>query len=144
MLKEVVGGGFGLKGLAAKRHLRLLYSLATLVMITRAAGTHEVFPDMPPTPMFRHDMVERQLFAPDAAILACVLVAEEYLTAREPDSRSRALDEMIEPDNRWDADRAGRGMIRDAVDVEHLGLAPIDQDDSAPCITHVQRLIVLI
>src|SRR5256885_12846087 len=50
----------------------------------------------PYTTLFRswHDMVQRQVACPQAAVLACVVIADEDLAAREPHTSPRPLDHV--------------------------------------------------
>ena len=64
---------------------------ATLAVVAGAAGGNEVLPFVRPASMARHHVVEGQLDAGDAAVLAALIVSREDLFARQSHARARSL-----------------------------------------------------
>ncbi len=93
-------------------------------------------------PVTGHDMVERQVVAALAAVLAGVIVALEDFLARELYDRTRALHVIRESDDRGRREPKALARHDMAVLLDDGRLVLGEQDDSAPHVTHVQRLVV--
>src|SRR4029079_18086851 len=71
--------------LAAEGHPRLAQRLAPLAVVAGAAGGDDVLPLVPATPVLGDDVVDRQIPARHAAVLAGVGIAREDLATAELD-----------------------------------------------------------
>src|SRR5688500_3281848 len=90
--------------LAQQRHSRLRDRLAALAMVAGPAGGDQVVPLVEATAVLRHDVVDGQVAADAAAVLAGVAVAAEDLAPAQLDARLRPLDVVLESDHRWRRD----------------------------------------
>src|SRR5262245_37590058 len=72
-------------------HARFLGQTAALAVIAVLARSNEVVPCVGSAAMARDDVIERQVVRLRSAVLAGVLVADEDLLPREPDTRARSL-----------------------------------------------------
>jgi hypothetical protein len=77
-------------------HARFLGQPPTLAVIAVLAGGDEVVPGVSAPTMAGNDVIESQVVRLRAAVLACVLVADEDLAARQPNARSWSLDAVVE------------------------------------------------
>ena len=78
---------------------RTLSPLAALAMVARLACGHEVLPRVSAAAMAGHDVVEGQVVALPAAVLAGVPIAGEDLAPAQLDPRPRPADLVLEPDH---------------------------------------------
>src|SRR5205807_340861 len=86
-------------------HARLLRRAATLAVVARPARRDEVLPGVLPASMLGDDVVEREVAAAAAAVLAALQVAREDLAA----GQSRAW--MGTPHEVVEADDGGRDVV---------------------------------
>jgi hypothetical protein len=89
-------------------------------------------------------MVERQVVRLAAAVLARVSVSREHLAAAELHARSRAPDEVLQPDDGGRAELRPRRPNHLVVVLDHLGLLTEQEAEGPRQITDVQRLVVLV
>src|SRR5690554_2192052 len=89
-------------------------------------------------------MVNGEVVAADAAVLAGVMVADKDLAAGELHAWPGATDEVGQPDDGGGGiDVAGRGDADEAL-FKNLGLPTEDEQEGPSNIADVERLIVLI
>src|SRR5579884_1392389 len=144
LVEEVVAARAWLERRAPQRHPRLLQRLATLAVVAGAAGAHQVVPGVRPAAVARDEMVERQLLGLRPTVLASEVVAEKDLAAGQPHARPRPLDQRYQPDDRRPGQRPRRRADQPRPVLEDFGFAAIDQDNCAPWVTDVERLVILI
>jgi len=94
------------------------------------------------TAMTRHHVIERQVVAALAAVLAGVVVALKDLLARQLHHRTRPLDVIDEPDHRRRLQDEALARDDVAVLLDHRRLLLREQHHSTPHVAHVQRLEV--
>jgi hypothetical protein len=79
-----------------------------------------------------------------AAVLAGVIVPNEHLTSAHLPLCAGAFDEVDEAYHRRQGDGHGGAADIAGVFLQHLRLAPPDQDNRPPRSTDIERLVVLI
>src|SRR4051812_15657017 len=109
-------------------------------MITRFAGRDEVVPGVRTTTGARNDVIDRQISALLAAILAGVIVANEDFAPGQFDARSWTLDEIDEANHSRRFELSRRRADHRVVNLENLCFAVDDEDDGTPDVTDVERL----
>src|SRR5258708_30083633 len=113
-------------------------------MVARPAGANQVVPGVFATPVARDDVVERQILAPHATVLAGEIVAEKDLPTGEAGFWARTLDQVHQANDRRAHEACrGRADVAETV-LEHFGFASVDKNDGPFLVTHVQGFIVLI
>src|SRR5438270_5206724 len=102
-------------GQPEQRHPRLRERAPALSVIAGLAGGHDVFPNVLTAPVTRDHVVERQVVATPAAVLAGVVVADQDFLARHLHDRPRTLHVVGETDDR--RRRKGEPLACDEVPV---------------------------
>src|SRR5207248_1958112 len=85
--------------LAEKQHLRFGEGAATLLVVAVAARGDHVLPGVLSATMTRHHVIEREVVATLAAVLAGVVVALKDLFTRQLHDRARPLHVIDETDH---------------------------------------------
>ena len=89
-------------------------------------------------------MVERQVARLLAAVLAGEAIAEKDVAAGQATLRARSANEVDKPDDGGDFEEQRGAVEITAAVLDDLGFTAIDQNESAPDVADVQRLVVLI
>src|SRR5438132_11320608 len=123
--------------LASERHPRFVQGPAALLVVAALAGRHDVLPGALTTTVPRDHVVEREVVAALAAVLAGVVVANEDFLARHLEDRPGALDVVREPNDRRRHQRSS--FARDDVSVllDDDGLLLVQEDHSAAYVAYV-------
>src|SRR5947209_572781 len=144
VLEQILRRSLRLDGRVMQSHLRLFDRLAAFPVIASLARADEIFPGVPTAAVLGQHVVERQLFGAGTTVLAGELIAEEDLAAGEADSRARPLNEVVQPNDGRHAERTRRRAEDEAVDLEHLSFAAVDENERAAWMAHVERLVILV
>ncbi len=129
---------------ACQFHPGLGYRFAALAVVAALAGAHQVVPGVRPGLAARDYVVEGEVARAYAAILAGIIVADEYLFAAEAGARVRSPDEVLQADDRRAVYLEGGRPHDLVVKLQHLGLSAQHQNESAPDVAHVERLKILV
>lgn len=92
----------------------------------------------------RHDVVEGEVSALLAAVLAGVFVAVENLVAGHLSFTAGALYHLAEPYDRWYGDGSADGVQVSEAIFQHLCFALVDEDNGAAGAADGERLVALI
>jgi hypothetical protein len=140
---EKVAAGRG-AGLAHQLHVGFLGGASGLMPVAGDTGADDVFPGVLAAAVARHDVVEGQLAALHAAVLAGVPVPVEYLVTGHFPLAVRALDHTRQADDGRQLDGlADSADVTDAV-LQHLSFALEDEDDGAAGAADGERLVALV
>lgn len=128
-VEEGAAGGRG--GGLYQFHVRLLGGASGFLTITVHTGADDVFPGVLPSPVARHYVVEGQVAALLAAVLAGIFIPIEYLVAGHFALSAGSSNQLFQADNGGDFDGGGERVdIAEAV-FNHLRFALPDEDDGA-------------
>ncbi len=119
-------------------------SLAALAVVARLARRDQVLPRVAATAMARHDVVEGQVVALAAAVLAGVPVPGEDLAPAQLDPRARPPDEVLEADDRGRAVLRPRRPDHLVVVLDHFGLVAEHEPEGPWQVADVERLVILV
>ena len=120
----------------------LLERAVALLQIALEAGRHDVDPGGLPAPGPRHHVVDRQLLAPAAAVLARVAVAAEDVLLVERDALEQRLSDIGgETDHRGKVEGPGGGPDHPRRGLDDVRFTAQQQGDGALGVREVQRLV---
>jgi hypothetical protein len=142
--EDVVTGHVRPERVPPQAHARFFKCAAALAMVAVFAGRHEVLPDVLAAEAARHDMIERQVTALCAAVLTGMVVALQDVAAAEPELRTWTPDEVDKADDRWKLESVTRAAENAGALLQNLGFPPVDEQEGAPSVAHIERLVVLI
>ena len=129
---------------ARKAHIGATRCSAPLKEITATTCRNEI-PPVPRTPKSPwNNMVDGGIGRRRTAVLAGVLITDEYLSATQLRHRPRSPDLVQHPDDRRPREVLAVGLNSVCVPFEDLSLPLGKQHDCASRDAHVQRLVVLI
>ncbi len=130
----------GRPGVVGEPHTGLLQRSIPLAGVARTTGSHDVLPGVRSTSRTRHHMVEVLSLLP--AVLASVAIPDKH---GSPAERHPApvwdLDVPHQPNDRGHRDRHTLRRPVPALFLDHLGLVPHQEHDSAPRRDHRKRLV---
>src|SRR5438477_2077400 len=140
--EEVARCGWRPERGAGERHVRLPQRATALLVIAALARGDDVLPDVLAAAVAGDHVVEGEVVAALAAVLAGVVVADEDFLAGHLQHGPWSLDVVGETDHGRRDDRSS--LARDDVSVllDDNGLLLIQQDHRAPHVAYVQRLVV--
>ena len=118
-------------------HVHFPQLSAAFMMVAARAGSHYVGPDVLAAQVLGGDMIHRQFAGMPATVLAGVVIPTENLPAGQLDLQARAMDHLVEPDDR----RAGQGLFNRldgaATIHHHVGFSGEDQANGTTGIADV-------
>jgi len=124
--------------------MRFLRRAPGLAVVAQLAGGHDVLPIVATPTMAREDVVQRQVSRLLPAVLTGKAIAQENVATGKTPRWSGSADEVDQPDYRRDLEDRGWTVKVSAAVLNDLGLATVDQYESAPDVADVQRLVILV
>ena len=117
--------------------MRFLGRAARLAVVARLAGGHHVLPVMAAPAMPGQNMVQRQVSRLLPAVLTGKAIAQENVATGKTPRWPGSADEVDQPDYRRDLEDRGWTVKVSAAVLNDLGLATVDQYESAPDVADV-------
>lgn len=134
----------GWRGHADELHIGFFGRPARFAPVAVHARADDVFPGMLAAPVARYDVVEGEVAALLAAVLAGVLVPVVNLVAGHFSIAPGAFDHLVQTDDRGYRDSLLDGVqVAEAV-LQHLRFALEDEDDGAAGAADGERLVALV
>jgi len=131
-------------GLAHKVHTCYPRRTPCFALVTGLAGANHVVPGVSAAEAARSNVVYGQLSGLSATVLAGVVVSKEHLASAHFSLGAGAFYHVDEADDGGDGDGHGGAVEHARVFLEHLRLAPPDEDNCPPRPADIERLVVLI